>query len=448
MKKKSLLILLGILILGTFLRFYRLPQNINFTGEVGYDYMTIRTLVENHRIPLIGPRTSHEWLFLGPIFYWIFGMLLPLFHYNVAVGSYFFAIVGVTAIYICYWVVKQLLEKNVGLIASFVLSISPLWLQITRDARYDSPMAVLFFPFYYFLVKSLKDKGKSLFILGIVLGSSFSFFPSPIVLLPAVLLVIFIYRKHFDKKYFLPGILGFIIPNITYLIYNATHKFELLINIFSWVPYRILGFFGIYHKNTASPIIVKDNLVGLYTFFQQTYLHNGNLLIILLSVAVLAFALTHFKKNLPLQVLLIISAVSYLGLFVHGDPPLHYYYVIFPLPIILLAIFIEKIWKKYFLLSILILVYLMISNLTFYFSDKWFYRSTSRMSADMTYVPYDLQVRVTDFIIKDAGMRKFNLARVGPYDYFEEDFALNYHYLLWEFGNKPDECRVPSLHNL
>jgi 4-amino-4-deoxy-L-arabinose transferase-like glycosyltransferase len=434
------LILLGILILGTFLRFYRLPQNLNFTGEVGYDYMTIRTFVENHQIPLIGPRTSHEWLFLGPIYYWVFGILLPLFNYNVTAGSYFFATVGVTAIFICYWVIKQLFGQKVGLISSFLLAFSPLWLKLTRDARYDSPTAVLFFLFYYFLVKSVKDAGKSLFILGIILGSMFSFFPSPIVLLPCVIAVILIYRKRIDAKYFLPGILGFIIPNITYFIYNAEHKFELLINIFTWVPYRILGFFGIVPKNTVTPGILQNNFTGLYTFFQQSYFHDTNVLILLISLAALGFAFTRLKKNLPLQILLIIFGVSYLGLFLHGDPPLHYYYVIFPVPIILLSLLLERIGKKFLWVTVLVLGYLLIANLGFYFSDQWFYKSTSRMSDDMTYVPHDLQVKVADFIVKDAGSNKFSLARVGPYDYFEENFALNYHYLLWGLGNKPDDA--------
>ena len=434
----NLLTLLGILILGTFLRFYRLPQNLNFTGEVGYDYMTIRTFVENHQIPLIGPRTSHEWLFLGPIYYWVFGILLPLFNYNPVVGSYFFATVGVATIYLCYWVVKKLFSEKAGLISAFILAFSPLWLKLTHDARYDSPAAVLFLPFYYFLVKSVKDRGKSLFITGIILGSTFSFFPSPIMLVPAVIIVIFIYRKHFDKKYFLPGILGFIIPNITYLIYNAEHKFELLNNLFSWVPYRILGFFGIVPKNTVTPNILQDNLTGLYTFFQQSYLHDSNILILLLSLAVLIFALTQLKKNLPLQILLILSGVSYLGLFLHGDPPSHYYQVIFPVPVILLSIFLEKTSKKFLLVTVLILGYLLIANLSFYFSDQWFYKSTQRMSDDMSYVPYYLQERVANFIVKDAKSSKFSLARVGPYDYFEENFALNYYYLLWRDGNKPD----------
>ncbi len=436
---KTTLILLGILLLSIFLNFYKIQQTMAFNGEMGYDYMTIRTFVENHQIPLIGPRTSHEWFFIGPLFYWIFGILLPIFHYNVAVGAYFFALVGVASILVCYWVVKKLFGKKEALIASFLISFSPIWINLIHQARFNAITAVLFFVFYYFLVKSVRNGGKSLFTLGIILGVMFSFFPSPILLLPGTVVVIFVYRKMVNKKYFLPGILGFLIPNIPYLIYNATHKFQILIDLFAWVPYRILGFFGFYPKNTASPQVLQSNITGLYTFFQQSYLQNNNVLIFLLFAAVIAFALTSLKKNLPLQILMILSAVSYFGLFLHGDPPEHYYLVIFPVPVILLALFLEKISRKFMWLSILIAGYLLIFNLSFYFSDKWFYVNTVRMSDDMNYVPYSLQKRVVDFIDKDAGSKSFSLERVGLYDYFGESFSLNYQYLLWGLGHKPDQ---------
>ncbi len=60
----------------------------------------------------------------------------------------------------------------------------------------------------------------------------------------------------------------------------------------------------------------------------------------------------------------------------------------------------------------------------------------------MTYVPYSLQLKVTDLIAKDAGEQKFSLARVGPLDYFGENFSLNYQYLLWNLGKKPDQSAL------
>ncbi len=434
--------LLGVVVLGTFLRFYRLIPNLAFNGEMGYDYMTIRTFVENHQIPLIGPRTSHEWFFIGPLFYWIFGILMPVFNYNVLVGAYFFGVVGVLSILVCYFVLKPLFGQKAALICSFLVSISPLWVQLARDARFNGVTAVLFFVFYYFLVRSVNDRGKSLLKLGLTLGIMFGFFPSPILLLPGAIVVLFLYRKKIAKKYFFSGILGFIIPNLPYLLYNAEHKFEILKNLIVWIPYRIAGFLGLYPKNTVTSDVLRTNITGLYTFFQQSYLQTNNILIFVLIICVIVFAIKNIQNNQPLKILLVVSVVSYLGLFLHGAPPQHYYLVIFPVPLILLSLFLENIGMKNFWVAVAILSYLLIINLRFYFSDKWFYVNSARMSDDMTFVPYSLQLKVTDLIAKDAGEQKFSLARVGPLDYFGENFSLNYQYLLWNLGKKPDQSAL------
>jgi 4-amino-4-deoxy-L-arabinose transferase-like glycosyltransferase len=406
---------------------------------MGYDYLTIRTFVQNHQIPLIGPRTSHEWFFIGPLFYWMFCLLMPMFNYSVLVGTYFFGITGSVSIIVCYMTIKKLYGMKTALITSLLLALSPLWVQMTRDARFNAMTALLFFPFYYFLIKAIHDHGKSLFTLGIILGVMFSFFPSPILLLPGAIVVIFIYRKQINKKYFLPGTAGFLIPNIPYLIYNAQHHFEIITNLAVWIPYRVMGFLGFYPKNNATTDVLQKNITSLYTFFQQSYLYKNNLIISGLSLAVIIFAVTQLKKSLPLQVLLIIAGFSYLGLFIHGDPPLHYYLVMYPVPIILLGIFLQRLSQKYLWMAMLITGYLLVVNLQFYFSKNWFFINPNQVSADYAYVPFKLQEKAAEYIAHDAGNNKFNLARVGTLDFFGDNYSLNYQYLLWNLGKHPDK---------
>lgn len=419
-----------ILILGIFLRFYKIHDNLIFNGEMGYDYTTIRNFVENSSLPLIGPRTSHEWFFIGPMFYWIFAILLPLFNYSVLTGAYFFGVVGILSIYTIYYYIAKLFGKKVGLISSFLLSFSPLWVTLARDARYNALTAILFVPFYYYLVKSIENKGKSLFIVGLTLGIMFSFFPSPILLLPGAMVVLFIYRKLIQKKYLLYGLFGIIVPNITYIYYNITHNFEILSSLMSWIPYRVLGFVGLYPKNTVTGNVLRDNLTGLYTFFQTSYLDTSNIFSIILFLIGIIYLSANYKKSRELKVLTILFAVSYVGLFLHGSPPQHYYLVIFPVPLIILSLILYDLSKKYLWLTILILGVLLSYNLKYYFSNKWFYINSQKVSQDLYYVPYSLQLKATDYILLDASAKEFSLSRVGKYDYFDNDFSLNYEYLL------------------
>src|SRR3989344_8963697 len=101
MFKNNKYLLILILFIAAFLRFNRLRENLIFHGELGVDYLAIRDIIEGKRTALLGPRTSHEWLYLAPLFYWLLAVLLPLFNYHPIAGAYFFAAIGVLSVYLC-----------------------------------------------------------------------------------------------------------------------------------------------------------------------------------------------------------------------------------------------------------------------------------------------------------------------------------------------------------
>ena len=113
-----------------------------------------------------------------------------------------------------------------------------------------------------------------------------------------------------------------------------------------------------------------------------------------------------------------------IALFLHGEPPYHYFYVLFPILAIVLALLFSK--RKY-LLWIFIFIFSLYSFKS-YISNKY-----------LELIPYKNQIEISKGIVKDAKGRKFSLKRVGPYDYFEKNYAQNYIYLMWLFGNMPVE---------
>ncbi len=426
---KESLIFAAIFILGAFLRFYKVTENLVFNGEMGYDYLTIKGFADRGEIPLIGPRTSHEWFFIGPIFYWIFELLFIFTNYKVESGAYFFAILGSLAVPICYKVVKHFFGSRSGLVSSFLLSISPLWVALGRDARFNAFTAILFFPFYYLLVKNIEDNKNNYLLLGLLLGIMFSFFPSPILLVPAAFAAIYFFRKKFLWKDVATAAFGFLIPLATYIYYNLTTGFEIISNLAKWIPYRILGFVGLYQKNTVSKDILASNFNGVFDFFRSTFFRQENIAAYILFFVVVGF-FVYRHNNLRLKILLMVSAVSYLGLFLHGAPPSHYYLVIYPVPIILTAVFLDRIMDKYIYIAIAFLIFVSATSLNYYFSDKWFFVNNKKSSEDLTYIPFTLQKEVASYIAKDSMGATVAINRVGPLDQFRDDFSLNYQYLL------------------
>ena len=450
--KKDILVFFLIILLGTFLRLYRIEENFAFHGELGFDYVTIKNFILQGKIPLLGPPTSHAWFALGPLFYWIFSVILPLGNYHPFVGEYFWVSIGTLAIVVSFFVVREFFGPKTGLISSYMLAISPAWIKLTRGARHNFPAAVLFFPLFYFLIKNLQEKGKYLFWTGFFLGLSSHFFGGYIVLIGAVGLPLFLKRKDFKKKQIKKGLIGFFIPFIPFLLHNILNKFEMLIKITLWIPYRILGFFGLYPKNTADAGIIKSNFVSFYNFFVESWFSENSIYAFILFLVVLIFIFVKTKKslkwnaeNIPWLVLIILLVVSYLGIFVHGDPPPHYYLIIYPIPIIFLSILLSKIFINSIgkIIVFIVLVLITLVNFKYFFSEKWFYVPREEFVLEKVLVPYRIQEEVVQLIYEDSDGRIFELARVGPYDNFEADYALNYHYLLWRLGNEPvDEANL------
>jgi len=413
-----------------------------FDSEMGRDYMDVWGMLHGTHTWLIGPRTSHEWLFLSPLVYWIYVLLLILVNFNPAVINIFFGTVGSLTILLCYYYIKKLFNEKTALISAFLLATSPAWIDLTRLSRYDLPAGFLFFPYLWYLEKSIKDKGKSLGILGFILGLTMSALPSPILLIPAAFVCFLFYRVKPKLKYILYSVVGFVIPNITFLIYEISDRFQIVIQLLTWIPYRILGFFGLYHKNTVNSSVLTQNFISIYQFFANNFIPSSGVISVVIFFLIVIGSIFWFKKSLKKKgsemsfiLIFITLVVSYLGLFVHGDPPSHYYVIIFPIPVIIAAYLLTKTFRnKFGLVFVTVLLgTLGIWNLV---RINWFYRDKPSTDYSQSAPPYPVQIAAASEILKDANGSEISIGRIGVYDQFENNYANNYIYLLTIRGAK------------
>jgi hypothetical protein len=150
-----------------------------------------------------------------------------------------------------------------------------------------------------------------------------------------------------------------------------------------------------------------------------------------LIAAIVLFVKSLRRKNseLPYILVLINLVVAYIGLFIHGNPPEHYYYVIYPIPLILVAYVLVKSFRNKFTL---ILLTLLTGGFGIWFliSSGWFYQDKILSEYVTSTPPYPVLVNVADEILGDAKGAAFSIGRIGFYDQFENNFANNYIYLL------------------
>ncbi len=435
---RNKLLIFAIVALAFFLRAYRINENFNLTAEFGQNLLDIKNAIAGGYLPLVGPATSHPWLHFGPLYYWIGIFLMKIFTRNPLVFAWLGVIGGTLIVILNYLVIKKIFEQRVALISSFLIAVSPLFIQFSREARFFSfvPVLVYLLMWTLFKVWNLSAQAgknlKYLFWAGLIFGLMFSFHYSPLIFIPVILLIFWLKRRVLKAANYLHFVAGFLIPNIS--------NFQMLGQLAVWIPYRIAGFLGVYPKNNLSTGVVYANFNVINQFFGEMFTQKRLLwfpitIVILGSTFYMGSAFFKKKKiNFGWTFILASTFFGLLAIFIHGDVPVHYFLPIFPIPIIVSAIIIAR--QK---ILILFVVAILVINFNFFLSSNKFYKNPPSLTLDPHFVPYQTQFNVARFIVDNSKGKPFSLFRKGPYDYFEGNFAQNYRYLMWLFGNEPKE---------
>lgn len=116
--------LIGLILIGAFLRFYRVSHTLLFAGDQGRDALRVVRIWQQGDLPLIGPVTSIGNMYLGPLYYYF---MLPwlLLSYPSPVGpAYGVALLSILTIWLFYRLGKEMIGAvGAGLAAGmFVFS--------------------------------------------------------------------------------------------------------------------------------------------------------------------------------------------------------------------------------------------------------------------------------------------------------------------------------------
>lgn len=432
--------LLFILILsaGIFIRFYKLETIFNFDSETADNLLVMKNAVNNGKLPLIGPPTSHPWLYFAPLFYWFYIPILLLSKYQPLAHFVTGVFVNSLGIILYYLVIKRIWNKNIAILTSVFMAFSPYLLLFSQSARFYTYIFPLSAVILYLIYQAIKNR-RYLFWLFVALGITLSFHYTPLALIPGILIIL---RKNiFKLQNIKSAILGFIIPLIPLIIYDAKNGFSMSTKLLMWIPYKILIFLNI--------INIPSKTYSFSDSF-QSFLNFANLLfgfyndhplttfIIFISVLVLlVFHLKNAEGNIKITAGL--TLIYLILLVLHGNAPLHYYMTVVPFIFILISDFVLKIYKKSSMLIKLIFVSFLIlfvyKNIYYQLGREIYTQNSSNYSQG--YVPFNIMKIVSENIVQDSNGNYFSIKRIGINDQFPGDFAQNYQYLMWMAGNEP-----------
>jgi len=425
------------ILLGIILRVYKIGTNYYFTGELGKELLYVRQFVESGGFPSVGLPTSHEWLTYGPVYYWVLIPLVKLFGQSPYILFWLALAASMVGILITYFVFSRIVDKKFAVILSFFISLSPLWIWITRLSKLHTFFFILIPLVIYFLYKIWNKNIKFVFWLGIVFGLLFSFHYSQIPLMVVILGVFWIKRKTLKINNYLKFILGITLPNVTMLIYDAGRGFSMVKNLTLWIPYRVAGFLGLYPKNNLdifsgeSTILSFNEFFGRNLFWDNRFWILGTVVFLVLFITFVIQNYRKFTKDFFVFYLVSSTTVQFLALLIHTSPPLHYFLPVFLNFGLLFSYFVCQYWEARLtkILTTLIFTLMFIAGIL---------GLNSEHANDTNYIPLKTQESVTDHIVKDAGGKPFSLGRVGPFDYFSENYDQNYQFLILSKGGKID----------
>ncbi len=97
--QKPRLWLVLILTLAAFLRFYRLPEYLQFLGDEGRDVLVVMHMIVHHQWTLLGPTASVGGFYTGPIYYYFMLPFLWLSHLDPVGPAVMAALFGLATVF-------------------------------------------------------------------------------------------------------------------------------------------------------------------------------------------------------------------------------------------------------------------------------------------------------------------------------------------------------------
>lgn len=424
--------LLLILILASILRFYRLSDYTLFLGDQGRDVLIAKRMIIEHKWTLLGPNASVGGFFTGPIYYYFILPFLWAFNLDPVGPVYLSALFGILTVLLTFVFCRVFFNNRTGLIAAFLIAISPKMIEISRYSWNPNPMP--FFSLLTILLFHLSVLRRNLFftfLCGVSLGILFQLHYIDLIFVPIIYLaVIFIYPL---KKAIIQWVIltiGFIVGDSMFLIFEIKHEFPNLKSVFEFITRRgqtvaprsanfVWLFQDILKRLYEMTLFIKDQKIYIFVYFSL--------------IALTFWSIKTLKNKTKRDKVIILLSWLIIGVFgigsYRGELHEHYFGYLYPLPFILLGLGSDCLLKKkvitpLFVAGLIFLTYISVKNLYFWQEPHFMFK----------------QVKEIDRIVLDFAENKpYNLALISG---FNSDYSYRYFLEIW--GEAPIVIENPE----
>lgn len=432
---KYSLFLIAVIVVGLFLRLYRINDSMVFIGDQGWFYLSARDIFLSGKVPLVGITSSHTWIHQGPLWTYLLAPVLFLSGFNPVSGAYLSAIIDIGSIVLLYKIGRDFFSKRIALISSLIYASSPLVIMNSRMPYHTSPIP--FFVLLLMLSILIWAKGNRIYfpIALFTMSVLYNFELATVVFWPAIIcLLLFGYFKNkkwvlelMNKKVFFISILALLLPMVPVIIYDFYNGFPQTLKFAAWFVYKGFQFIGIFPSRN-----IEHSYYSVFSFFINSYsklifLPNifVSLVFLVLSVAAVALKVALSRSVSPLLIIFSITFIGLVGFFLSRTPSDAYLPMLFPGLIIIFAYSLNLLYPKFKYSLFVVLFFIIFLNTYFFLKNVILSESDLRVRLDRS-----------NKVLKLAEGDKYNLRVQGPGSEFESS-TMNYEYLTWWLGNNP-----------
>lgn len=429
--KENWLIVL-ILLIGAFSRFYKIDSYMTFLGDEGRDAIIVRNLLVKADPILIGPGTSVGGMYLGPLYYYFMAPFLFLSNFSPVGPAVGVAILGIATIYLVYLISKEWFGEKAAIVSSLLYALSPTVIIYSRSSWNPNIMPFFALLAIYSIWRVWKDRKYNwLYITAISFAFVMQSHYLGLLLAPVLFLFWLISKVPLKTTVISIFIFGILMSPLAlfdmrhgYLNSKALYKFltvrQETVSIRPWTA--IPKTYPIFDQINSSMLTAKDT--------------SGTIVTLLMLVWLVFYVLRKNKQKNKSQYYLLIVWI-FTGLIGFGLYKQHiydhYFGFLFPAPFLLLGAMVQdrvNSGKKYINLVVYVLIGFMV-----YLNIK---------NSPLLQSPNNQMERarlVAEKIVEESKGERFNIAVVA-----ERNYEDGYQYFMEKVNAKVVEidAQVPE----
>lgn len=287
-------------------------------------------------------------------------------------------ILGVGSVWLTYLLGKDLFNKKVALLSAVFLSVGPLHVYYSQEARMYSLAVFSAVLSFYFLTKLVKENKK--YAVAYMLSLVLVFYSDYLIFLiiPSQLIYIIFFEKKFIKLIISANIFALfsLLPWLTVFPNQLKTGQNAASDLKGWV--EVVG--GANLKEVG--LVFIKTIIGRVSFFNKYIYGFVTLLSSIFYGLILYFSLKKLDKSTKLLLLWLFVPLIFAFIISFFIPVLTYFRMIFILPAfyILLAKGIDTLPQKYIKVTTFILVIISLTSLLAYYINPSFQREDWRVA--------------------------------------------------------------------